>query len=339
MTRAALHLLATVWFLFSAASHPLRAELRWDTQRIDLKPSPVEVTAEGKFGFVNAGKEPVTIEAVKSSCGCTVPTLAKMTYAPGERGEVTAKFNIGDRRGVQSATIRVSVKGGKEPATLTLNVAIPEVAKINPSILIWKPDEKPEPKSLEVEAVPGQSLSVEKVTTSEPGFEAKVETVTEGARYRVIVSPKETEKAGFALLNIETKIKEGTKVLRAYAQVRSNVNRAPMTALPQPPPSAPAVVEIEPALVAWDQGSAPAAKTILVRAASGGTATIANVTTSTAGFEAKTETIKDGSEYRVTITPKSTDKAELAFVTIEIDSGTGKATERAYVQIVPAPAK
>jgi hypothetical protein len=316
--------------------HPLSAELRWDTQRIDLKPSPVEVTAEGRFGFVNAGKEPVTIEAVKSSCGCTVPTLAKMTYAPGERGEVTAKFNIGDRRGAQSATIRVSVKGEREPATLTLNVAIPEVAKVTPSILIWTPGEKAGAKSIEVEAVPGQTVSVEKVTTSEPRFEVNVETVTEGARYRVVVTPKGTEKAGFALLNIETKIKEGTKLLRAYAQVRSNAKGVPMTALPQPPPAAPAVVEIEPALVAWDQGSAPAAKTILVRAPAGGAATIAKVTTSTPSFEAKTETIKDGSEYRVTITPKSTDKAELAFVSIEVDSGTGRATERAYVQIVPA---
>jgi hypothetical protein len=314
--------------------HPLHAELRWDTQKIDLKPSPVEVTAEGKFGFVNAGKETVTIEGVKSSCGCTVPTLSKMTYAPGERGEVTAKFNIGDRRGAQSATIRVSVKGEREPATLTLNVAIPEVAKLTPSILIWMPGENPEAKTLEVEAVPGQAVSVEEVTTSEPGFEAKVETVTEAARYRVIVTPKGTEKAGFALLNIETKIKEGTKVLRAYAQVRSNVKGAPMTALP-PPPQPPALVEIEPALLAWDQGTAPAAKTITVRAAAGGTAKIAKVTASTASFDAKTETIKDGSEYRVTITPKSTDKAELAFVSIEIDSGTGKATERAYVQIAP----
>ncbi len=125
-----LRFLVTGSFLFLTVLHPLRAELKWDAQKLDLKPRPTEATAEAKFGFVNAGKSGVTIEAVKSSCGCTVPTLAKMTYAPGERGELTARFNIGDRRGAQSAMIRVSVKGQREPTMLTLNVAIPEVARL-----------------------------------------------------------------------------------------------------------------------------------------------------------------------------------------------------------------
>jgi len=85
-------------FLLVALAHPLLAELKWDPMRLDLKPRPSDTVAEGKFGFVNAGKEAVTIEAVKSSCGCTVPTSEKMTHDPGERGEVVARFNIGERK-------------------------------------------------------------------------------------------------------------------------------------------------------------------------------------------------------------------------------------------------
>ena len=317
-------------------AHSLRAELKWDAQRVDLKPSPTETTAEGKFGFVNAGTDEVTIEAVKSSCGCTVPTLAKMTYEPGERGEVMARFNIGDRRGAQSATIRVSVKGEREPTTLTLNVAIPEVAKLTPTILVWTPGEKPEPKAIEVESMPDHPLTVTKATASEANFDVRVETIAEAAKYRVVVTPKSTEKAGFAMLNIETRIKEGIKLLRAYAQVRSNAKGAPVSALPPPPP--PAFVEIEPELLAWDQGSPVTPKTIVVKGANGGIAKIVKITASTANFETKTETIRDGSEYRIIITPKSTEKPELAFLSIEVDSGTGPATQRAYVQIAP-PAK
>ena len=248
MTSPILHLLAVAWFLFSTALPTLHAELKWDAQKVDLKPLPADTVAETKFGFVNAGKSEVTIDSVKSSCGCTVPTLAKTAYAPGERGEVMARFHIGERRGTQSATIRVSVKGEREPVVLTLNVTIPEMAKVTPPLLMWGPGEKPEPKAIEVQAVPGQPMRVVKVTSSAPDFEVRTETIEEAVKYRIVVTPRSAERQGFAVLSIETRLKEGEKTLRAYAQTRSNSPGAPMAPLPPRPASA---AEIDPALVAW----------------------------------------------------------------------------------------
>ena len=331
-----LRLFIFAWFLSSVALQPLWAELQWDTRTMDLKPLPTDLVAEAKFGFVNPGKSEVTIESVKSSCGCTVPTLAKTAYAPGERGEVTARFNIGDRRGAQAATIRVSVKGEREPVMLTLNVTIPEVAKLTPPLLVWGPGEKPEAKTIEVVAVPSQPMRVVKATSSAPDFEVRVETIEEAAKYRIVVKPRSTERQGFAVLNIETKIKEGVKVLRAYAQVRSNTQAgAGMkgTAMPAWPAQPATTAELDPALLAWDQGSAPTPKTISVRASAGGTVTVSKVTPSTANFDASVETVKEPSEYRITVTPKSTGKPELAFLNIEVNSGAGPVVQRAYVQI------
>jgi hypothetical protein len=96
-------------------------------------------------------------------------------------------------------------------------------------------------------------------------------------------------------------------------------------------------VEIEPALLAWDQGGAPGPKTITVRAVAGGTAKIGKLTASTANFATEVETIKEASEYRITVTPQSTDKPELAFLSIEVDAGSGPAVERASVQVAPPP--
>jgi hypothetical protein len=211
--------LLAAFLVLIAFANSLRAELKWDTQRIDLRPRVVDTMAEGKFGFVNAGKEAVTIESVKSSCGCTVPTLAKTKYAPGERGEVTARFNIGDRRGAQSATIRVSVKGEPQPTLLTLKVAIPEVAKMTRRLLVWAPGEKAETKTIDVEALPNQPVRVVKVTSSVPNFEARVETIAEAAKYRIIVKPGSTEQSGFAALNIETQINEGVNLKTAVERI------------------------------------------------------------------------------------------------------------------------
>lgn len=330
-----LRLLAFASFLFPFGLEPLCAELQWDTQTIDLKPLPTDSVAEAKFGFVNAGRNEVTIESVKSSCGCTVPTLAKTVYAPGERAEVTARFTIGDRRGAQTTTIRVAVKGEREPALLTLNVTIPEVATLTPPMLLWEPGEKPAPKTIDVDAMANQPMRVVKVRSSSPDFDASVETIEEAVKYRIVVTPRSAARRGFALLNIETRLTEGAKTLQAYAQVRSNTPAAPMAALPPRPESA---AEIEPAVLAWDQGSAPAAQTFAVRVPVGGSAKISKVTASTANFDARLEPVVESSEYRITVTPKSTAKPELAFLRIDVETGAGKVIQRAYVQIA-SPAK
>lgn len=205
---------------FLALTGPLCAGLKWDALTLDLHPGPADTLAEGKFGFVNSGPDAVTIESLKSSCDCAVATLEKKTYAQGERGEIVARYEIGTRFGDQSATIKVALKGQREPETLTLNIAIPEPAKITPLMLIWTAGQTPEPKTIEVEALPNQPLRVTKVTSNPPGFETRWETITEAAKYRIIVTPTHTEKTTFAVVNIQAQFQDGKKSLQAYAQVK-----------------------------------------------------------------------------------------------------------------------
>ena len=199
---------------------PLRAELKWDTQKAELSPQPGDAFVETKFGFVNAGQAAVVIDSVQSSCGCTIATLAKTTYAPGERGEILARFNIGDRRGVNSKSIRVAIKGEPEPAVLTLVVTIPEPARITPAMLVWDKGEAGKAKTISVQAQPNQPVRVLKVTSSTPNFTIAVETSREAQEYRITVTPQNTETPGFALLSIETLLMGQRKIFPAYAQIR-----------------------------------------------------------------------------------------------------------------------
>jgi archaellum component FlaG (FlaF/FlaG flagellin family) len=45
------------------------------------------------FEFINTGTEPVTIQNVSASCGCTTPGWTREPVAPGQRGEVKATYN------------------------------------------------------------------------------------------------------------------------------------------------------------------------------------------------------------------------------------------------------
>ena len=90
------------------------------------------------FAFVNDGETTVTIEAVNSSCGCTTAALDKKVYAPGEKGELRARFDLGQRRGLQTKTISVKIQNEPMATILTLAVAIAEPMKVLPSLVLWK---------------------------------------------------------------------------------------------------------------------------------------------------------------------------------------------------------
>src|SRR3978361_439554 len=104
MNLKATGLLASVFFSGLAATH---AQLAWEQKEIELHPKASDAQTVANFKYENKGKTPIKITSVKSSCGCTVASLKKDVVAPGEKGEVTATFNIGGRIGVQQKPITV----------------------------------------------------------------------------------------------------------------------------------------------------------------------------------------------------------------------------------------
>ncbi len=55
----------------------------------------IEKGADGQrvFKFTNVGKSPLIIANVKTSCGCTVPTVPKEPIMPGQTAEMTVKYD------------------------------------------------------------------------------------------------------------------------------------------------------------------------------------------------------------------------------------------------------
>ena len=117
MNRAILSLLALLGTLSFAQA---QSALRWDSKTLELHPAATEKTVRAEFGFTNTAPQPVVIDAVKSSCGCTTVSLDKKVYAPGEKGRITGVFTPGRRQGVLTKAISVSVKGESKPTVLIM---------------------------------------------------------------------------------------------------------------------------------------------------------------------------------------------------------------------------
>ena len=59
------------------------------------------------FIFENTGNAPLEIQGVRSSCGCTIPKKPEVPIAPGDKGEITVRYDT-NRLGVFRKTITVN---------------------------------------------------------------------------------------------------------------------------------------------------------------------------------------------------------------------------------------
>lgn len=68
-------------------------EFKFETETHDFGKIPQGTPVTHVFKFENTGTEPLIINKVESTCGCTVPEYTKTPIKPGEKGTVSVTFN------------------------------------------------------------------------------------------------------------------------------------------------------------------------------------------------------------------------------------------------------
>ena len=214
---AAAFLLLTASILFFGRAD---AELAWANKIAELKADARTATLEAKFHFTNTGRQPVDVRQIESSCGCTTAELTQRHYAPGESGDIIARYTVGDHVGLQTKTIAVFTSDRDNPTTLTLSVRIPEVLRIVPSYVAWKHAENRAPKVITLEQVQDAPIEDITVQSSNAGMSVTLQTLVKGRKYRLDVAPAQTEETSFATLTIRCRYGEEEKTYKAYATVK-----------------------------------------------------------------------------------------------------------------------
>lgn len=185
-----------------AASAP--AALVFEKTELDLKPDLGASKVDAVFKYENKGTTPVHIKAVRPQCGCTTAALAKNDVAPGEKGEITATFNIGDRTGVQVKTVTVETDDATAPQTvLTFKATIAQALEVQPTLVSWQANEPAQPKTIVAKAGKGVAIKKIDVSSSTGDFTAKVEPGPAAGEFKIQVQPKDTAKPINATLTIK----------------------------------------------------------------------------------------------------------------------------------------
>jgi hypothetical protein len=179
-------------FCASAAN----AALHWDATEIDLQLRDGSPTAAARFTFVNSGNSAVDIREVHPECGCTVALPAKTHIEPGEKGEIPVEFHVGRRSGTQRVSIAVKTSDGAEPTQLLLVVEIESLVNVTQHFLMWAAGEPREARSVRITLSAEQPVKLASVSSSDPGFTAKIVPVIGSTReFDVVVTPPATGSA------------------------------------------------------------------------------------------------------------------------------------------------
>jgi hypothetical protein len=181
------------------------AEIHWDKPVQEFHRSPQDRSIVAKYAFKNTGTSAVTIDNIRTSCGCTSADLEKRTYGPGESGEVTVKFTFGSRVGPQRKTIRVFTSDNeKEPTVLDLRVYIEEAVTVTPSLVFWRVGEPATAKAVQITTQPSPAVKIKGVRTSDPSITAKLEPINPGESYKVTITPTATNAKQSVEISVDT---------------------------------------------------------------------------------------------------------------------------------------
>ena len=190
-------------FLWAAA----QAELKWEQTAAELHPAVGDKQAIAHFKYENVGTTPVHFKSVHASCGCTAAQTQKDQVAPGEKGEVTATFNIGDRTGTQVKTVTVQTDDPdpkRATTVLTLTAVITPPLEFKPAFVYWQGGEEPKPKTVVVKAAkdfPAKDLTIK---SNSQVFTSKIEPGSVPGEWKLEVQPKDTSRPVGTVLVIQT---------------------------------------------------------------------------------------------------------------------------------------
>lgn len=113
----------------SAAPQLLVAEPKFDFGEVLQGDKVLHV-----FELVNQGDEPLLIDRVKSSCGCTAALVTEQNLPPGGKGELQANFDSARFRGEVSKTIYIYSNDPERPVfQLHIHGKVLETVAVEPT--------------------------------------------------------------------------------------------------------------------------------------------------------------------------------------------------------------
>lgn len=158
---------------------------------------------EHRFFITNPLDQPIHLQSVRASCGCTTPFIETEWIQPGEQGSILARFNTDTFTGNRKATLTVSID---QPSYTELQLQVRGYIRsdvvLHPGELQFGQIPEGEGKTIEVSLdYAGRSdWEVTEVTSELPFVDTKLEQIARDSgrvSYQITATLKEDAPVGF----------------------------------------------------------------------------------------------------------------------------------------------
>src|SRR2546430_279985 len=124
------------------------------------------------FRLKNAGTAPLTINAVRTSCGCTAAQPTKNQILPGEESDLAVTFDTRTDHGPATRTITVLTNDPSyQQLQLTMRGTVKAQVEAGPSVVIFERVKRGTEQAQQVtltDEMPDRALEVRRITNASP---------------------------------------------------------------------------------------------------------------------------------------------------------------------------
>ncbi|PID79989.1 hypothetical protein CSB20_08580, partial [bacterium DOLZORAL124_64_63] len=144
-----------------------------------------------------------------SACSCLSASVkgGKLTYKPGEKGEMKVDFELGSFSGLQEKTVLLWTTDDDESApssVLTVALTIPVLFEITPKTLVWDQNGSKEPKTFKIKVNNKEPIRILNHAGTNHNFPYELKVIRDGWEYELIVTPQNTSQPAFGMIKLTT---------------------------------------------------------------------------------------------------------------------------------------
>jgi hypothetical protein len=209
-------------------------EAVFTTRRIKTTVEPGTGEVALTYDFTNRADLPLVVEGFVHSCGCMLGDWDGKPVEIGATGRIKATFLTKGLRGTVTKSLLVKFVGFGT-VELSAEVTIPETLTYSAQTLRWPVGGKPESRVIDIavsSARPVRVLSVK----GDAAFNAALETVREGRRYRITITPLSLNAERVGVFQVRTDATDPRDALQGlFALVERSAAAPPAVGKGGPP--------------------------------------------------------------------------------------------------------
>ena len=212
---------------------PETGGLTFATSVVNARVAPDATHAQLDFNFENRTDRTLTISRVEKNCACMEMLVSggKLVYAPGEKGIIRARYELGNMAGTVDKEFMLWLEGDPEEKpshVLVSRLIIPELVVLSDKNLKWQTGMPADPQKAAITIHGDHPIRITGSSCTSNDIRIDLKTLEEGRRYELWVTPASTSEPGLTAIRLDTDSPiPRWKAVQIFAMVQDKPAKSP----------------------------------------------------------------------------------------------------------------